>query len=183
MLHFLPLFLLCILAPSSAWAATGAELNLTHHWVGYSAIMIFFIAYVLVILEEKIHMRKSKPVMLSAGIIWALIAWIYHQNGFDHTVEEAIRHNFLEYVELFFFLLVAMTYINAMVERGVFDALRDKLIDMRLSYRQLFWVTGILAFIISKLICKRGEIISKKIVLHQKTFFQNFKHSQKYLLL
>ena len=149
MLHFLPLFLLCILAPSSAWAATGAELNLTHHWVGYSAIMIFFIAYVLVILEEKIHMRKSKPVMLSAGIIWALIAWIYHQNGFDHTVEEAIRHNFLEYVELFFFLLVAMTYINAMVERGVFAALRDKLIDMRLSYRQLFWVTGILAFIIS----------------------------------
>jgi hypothetical protein len=32
-----------------------------------------------------------------------------------HAAEKAIRHNFLEYAELFFFLLVAMTYINAML--------------------------------------------------------------------
>ena len=132
-----------------AEAAGSAHLSLTNHWVGYAAIAIFCAAYVLVILEEKIHMRKSKPVMLSAGLIWALIAWIYNVNGLDHTVEQAIRHNFLEYVELFFFLLVAMTYINAMVERGVFDALRDKLIDIGLNYRQMFWVTGVLAFVIS----------------------------------
>ena len=127
----------------------GQTLDLTDHWVGFVAIIIFVLAYILVILEEKIHMRKSKPVMLSAGLIWALIAWVYNRNGFDHTVEAAIRHNFLEYVELFFFLLVAMTYINAMVERGVFSALRDKLIDIGFSYRQLFWVTGFLAFFIS----------------------------------
>ncbi|MFT5930432.1 MAG: Na+/H+ antiporter NhaD/arsenite permease-like protein, partial [Oceanospirillaceae bacterium] len=50
---------------------------------------------------------------------------------------------------MFFFLLVAMTYINAMLERGVFDALRVWLVARGYSYRSLFWLTGILAFFIS----------------------------------
>jgi len=144
---------LCFFSSLSLASSTGAgaleHLDLTQHWAGYTALALFISAYIVVILEEKIHMRKSKPVMLSAGTIWGIIAWIYHQHGFEHSVEQAIRHNFLEYVELFFFLLVAMTYINSMIERGVFKALRNKLVAMGLSYRQLFWVTGLLAFFIS----------------------------------
>ncbi len=101
------------------------------------------------ILEEKIHLRKSKPVLLAAGVIWILIAIAYNSHGLTHMAEEGIRHNFLEYGELFFFLLVAMTYINAMIERGVFDELRNWLVVRGFSYRALFWITGILAFLIS----------------------------------
>jgi NhaD family Na+/H+ antiporter len=78
-----------------------------------------------------------------------MIAIVYQQNGFDHAAEIAIRHNFLEYSELFFFLLVAMTYINAMIERGVFDALRGWLVEKAFSYKALFWLLGILSFFIS----------------------------------
>ncbi|MGB1263188.1 MAG: sodium:proton antiporter NhaD [Cognaticolwellia sp.] len=124
-------------------------LVLTQHWLGYSAIAIFVAAYIFVIFEEKLHMRKSKPMLLAAGVIWLLIAVVYQQIGDNHSVSVAIRHNFLEYAELFFFLLVAMTYINAMLERQVFDALRDKLIVNGYSYRALFWLTGSLAFFIS----------------------------------
>jgi len=60
-----------------------------------------------------------------------------------------VRHNLLEYAELMLFLLVAMTYINAMEERQVFDALRSWLIRKGYGFRQLFWMTGILAFFIS----------------------------------
>ncbi|MCK5122493.1 MAG: sodium:proton antiporter NhaD [Methylococcales bacterium] len=63
-----------------------------------------------------------------------------------------MKHNFIEYSELFFFLLMAMTYINAMLERGVLNALLDWLIGKGFSYRMLFWITGILAFIISQII-------------------------------
>jgi NhaD family Na+/H+ antiporter len=124
-------------------------IDLTTNWVGYLAITVFALAYILVILEEKIHLRKSKPVLLAAGIIWILIALAYSSNGLTLVAEEAIRHNFLEYAELFFFLLVAMTYINAMIERGVFDELRNWLVAKGFSYRALFWITGILAFFIS----------------------------------
>ena len=94
-------------------------LDLTTSPVGYIALIIFVVAYVFVILEEKIHLRKSKPVLAAAGIIWILIAISYQHSPDKHLVEQAIRHNFLEYSELFFFLLVAMTYINAMLERRI----------------------------------------------------------------
>jgi len=42
-----------------------------------------------------------------------------------------------------------MTYINAMEERNVFETLRAKLVCSGMSYRMLFWITGLLAFFIS----------------------------------
>ena len=138
-----------ISATAQASESSGSTLDLTNHWVGWASISVFFAAYVLVIFEEQLHLRKSKPVLLAAGLIWILIALVYNSQGMPHNVEQAIRHNFLEYAELFFFLLVAMTYINAMLERGVFEALRNWLVAKGFSYRTLFWLTGILAFFIS----------------------------------
>lgn len=145
------LFFFSLIASAASLASddSSRHLNLTDSWVGYVSIAVFALAYIFVILEEKIHLRKSKPVLLAAGIIWILIALAYNSHGFTEVAEQAIRHNFLEYTELFFFLLVAMTYINAMIERGVFDELRNWLVVKGFSYRVLFWITGILAFFIS----------------------------------
>ncbi|KGJ96103.1 sodium:proton antiporter NhaD [Colwellia psychrerythraea] len=150
-LVYVLLALSAVLFPSMAFASEAAHqsIDLTSHWIGYTAIAIFVLAYSLVILEEQLHLRKSKPVLLAAGLIWILIAAYYSANGMPHAAEVAIRHNFLEYAELFFFLLVAMTYINALLERGVFDSLRDWLVQKGFSYKALFWITGILAFFIS----------------------------------
>ncbi len=148
----MPRWLLASLSilPLPAWAGGDAQtLDLTDHWVGFTALAIFALAYVLVMAEEVTHLRKSKPVILAAGLIWGLIAWVYAQAGLPHAAEEAVRHNLLEFSELFLFLLVAMTYINAMEERLVFEALRAWLIRKGFSYRQLFWLTGLLAFFIS----------------------------------
>jgi NhaD family Na+/H+ antiporter len=142
----LTLILLCI--PGLA-AASGEQLDLTHDSIGYMALAIFVLAYLVVMAEEFIHLRKSKPVILAAGIIWAMIGIAYADRDIPHAVEHAVRHNLLEYAELMLFLLVAMTYINAMDERRVFDALRSWLIRKGFGFRQLFWLTGFLAFFIS----------------------------------
>ena len=141
--------LLLLLLPGLTLASSGERLDLTNHTVGYAALAIFAIAYIFVMAEEFTHLRKSKPVILAAGIIWAMIAYVYASNGLNHQAEAAVRHNLLEYAELMLFLLVAMTYINAMDERKVFDALRSWLVAKGFSFRQLFWMTGILAFFIS----------------------------------
>lgn len=147
--------LLFLVFPQISFASGAAELpliDLTTHWVGYASLAVFVFAYVLVIAEEEIHMRKSKPVMIAAGIIWAMVAAVYAQqpdSAFHHTAEVLIRHNLLEYAELFLFLLAAMTYINTMGERGVFDALRSWLVNQGFSLRTIFWLTGLLAFVIS----------------------------------
>ncbi|MCG8429476.1 MAG: sodium:proton antiporter NhaD [Chromatiales bacterium] len=141
-----------LLLPGLALAAGGGggeTMDLTNHWVGYASIAVFAVAYLLVMAEEFTHLRKSKPVMLAAGIIWAMIAGVYYSHGFTTEAEQAVRHNLLEYAELMLFLLVAMTYINAMDERNVFEALRSWLVQKGFSFRQLFWITGILSFFIS----------------------------------
>ena len=119
------------------------------HWVGFASIAIFVLALALVIGEEAIHLRKSKPVIVAAGIIWALVAGAFVQAGDVHTAEAAVRHNLLEFAELFLFLLAAMTYINSMDERGVFDALRAWLVSRGFSFRTIFWITGGIAFALS----------------------------------
>ena len=98
-------------------------MDLTTHWAGLLAIAIFIGAYALVILEENIHLRKSKPMIVAAGFIWILVAYAYMAAGDSHTAEELVRHNILEFAELFLFLLAAMTFINTMEERGIFEVL------------------------------------------------------------
>lgn len=148
----LALAILLLGLPFTVWASNGTTnetLELTNHAVGYVSIFIFILAYGLVMAEEFTHLRKSKPVIFAAGIIWGMIAAVYASHGFTHEVEHAARHNLLEYAELMLFLLVAMTYINSMEERQVFDALRSWLVRKGFSFRQLFWLTGFLAFFIS----------------------------------
>ena len=130
-------------------ADAAHALDLTGSKLGYVCLGIFSLAYIAVILEEYTQMRKSKPVLLAAGVIWALIAYAYGQSGYAEVVENAARHNLLEYAELMLFLLVAMTYVNAMEERNVFEALKSWLTRKGFSLRQIFWMTGLLSFVIS----------------------------------
>jgi NhaD family Na+/H+ antiporter len=147
-LRFLIALFLCL--ASANLQAAGSSLGLTDHWIGYSVLALFILAYALVMSEEFTQLRKSKPVILAAGLIWILIAWAAQQQGMPaSTVSAALRHNLLEYAELMLFLLVAMTYINAMDERRVFANLRTWMVRKGLNFRQLFWLTGTLAFLIS----------------------------------
>ncbi|WJW76368.1 sodium:proton antiporter NhaD [Thiohalobacter sp. IOR34] len=149
---FLLLPYLILLLPGLAAAAGGEgheQLVLIDSAIGYTAIGVFVLAYLLVMAEEFTHLRKSKPVILAAGIIWGMIGYVYASHGMSELAEHAVRHNLLEYAELMLFLLVAMTYINAMDERQVFDALRAWLVRKGFGFRALFWMTGFLAFFIS----------------------------------
>ncbi len=125
------------------------NLQMTHSLIGITALIIFIAAYFLVMSEEMLQLKKSKPVVFAAGIIWALVAIAAKSKGFSDAAQIAVKHNILEYAELFLFLLVAMTYVNAMEERKVFEALKGWLVKKQFSYRSLFWITGILAFFIS----------------------------------
>lgn len=135
-----------LLTSFPAFAAAG-PIDLTTSAVGIAAIVIFAAAYILVMLEEKVHLRKSKPVLVAAGLIWILIAWYYQSNDVPGVTEEAFRHTLLEFAELMLFLLVAMTYINALEERRLFDGLRAWMVEKGFSYKQLFWLSGVIAFL------------------------------------
>jgi Na+/H+ antiporter NhaD/arsenite permease-like protein len=125
------------------------SLDLTTHWVGYASLVVFAVAYGTVIVEERIHLRKSIPVMLGAGLIWALIGVGYLVAGDPVGAAEALRESLGEYAELFLFILAAMTFVATMEERQVFDTLRSWIVRRGWSFRQLFWATGIMSFFLS----------------------------------
>ena len=124
-------------------------MDLLNHPVGIASLILFVIAYAFVMTEEVTHLRKSKPVLLAAGLIWAMIAGAGVKYGHSEHVEEAIMHAFSEFTQLMLFLLVAMTFINSMTERNVFEKLRSRLLAQDYSYKKLFWITGFMAFFLS----------------------------------
>jgi len=126
------------------------DLHLTTTWVGILSLAIFVIAYYFIAAEDKYHINKAKPALLAGTGIFMLIGLYFSLNGLDaHGLETEVEKLIVEIAGIFFFLLVAMTYIEAMIDRQVFSALRYNLVSKGYSYKKLFWVTGLLAFFIS----------------------------------
>ena len=126
------------------------ELNLTSTWVGILSLIIFIVGYYFIAAEDKYHMNKAKPALLAGTSIFMLIGLYFSINGLDGSLlEKEVEHLIVEISGIYFFLLVAMTYIEAMIDRGVFSALRYNLVSKGYTYKKLFWITGLLAFFIS----------------------------------
>ena len=129
--------------------AQPAAHDLTGSLPGIAAVAVFVLAYALVIGEDLIHLRKSKPVIAAAGIIWILCAFAFGHAAPDVDLEERVGHHVKDFAELFLFLTVAMTYINAIAKHNVFLRLNAWLVSVGLGLRAVFWTTGALAFSIS----------------------------------
>ncbi len=127
-------------------------ISLTTTWAGIASVIIFIIAYYFIATEDKYHINKAKPALLGGTGIFMLIGFYYSINGMStHGLEAEVDHLIVEIAGIFFFLMVAMTYIEAMVDRNVFSALRYTLVSKGYTYKKLFWITGLLAFFISPL--------------------------------
>ena len=118
--------------------------------VGILSLVIFVVAYYFVAMEEKYHIDKAKPALFAGTFMFILIAIYYMLNHLDmNLVHTQAQHLILEIAEIFFFLFVAMTYIETLIHMNVFEKLKYSLISKGYSYRKLFWLTGFLAFFIS----------------------------------
>lgn len=150
------LLVLAFLIPELSFAQqtiSANQLDLKGHFVGYFAITVTVVAYILAMTEDLHQLSKAKPMVLGSAIIWFSI-FIYYsfEYGTAKNVAAVFQSNLTAYAELFLFITVSMTFLNSMTERGIFDALRIVLANKQYSYRQLFWITGVLAFLLSLVI-------------------------------
>ena len=153
-LSFLTILLTSLL-PQITLAAEGSggptSLDMITSPAGIFCIIIFIVAYAFVMAEEFTHFRKSKPVILAATLIWVIIAYVASQDPSIGAkwAETQFRHVVLEFAELFFFLFVAMAYVNSLTERRMFDALCAWLSNNNFSYKKIFLISGVIAFFLS----------------------------------
>ncbi len=125
-------------------------INLATTWVGWASLAVFVIAYYFIATEEKYEINKAKPALFAGTFMFMLVGVYYAINGLNpDPLHDELERLILEISEIFFFLLVAMTFIETLLERGVFDLMKYKLVSKGYSYKKLFWLTGFLAFFIS----------------------------------
>ena len=145
--------IILLLGTLSLFASSASDVeipNLTMTWVGFATIIIFIIGYYFVAAEEKYEIDKAKPALFIGTFMFILVAIYYVLNGLNmELVHIEANHLILEIAGIFFFLFVAMTYIESLLHMGVFDRLKYNLISKGYTYRKLFWLTGFLAFFIS----------------------------------
>lgn len=149
--HYIVLIVI-LLFPSMGFAEetiAATHMDLKHQFIGYLAIAITVVAYIIAMTEDVHSMKKSKPMILGSALIWFAICIYYTLHGQSQIASKAFEVNLTAYVELMLFIVVSMTYLNTLSERGVFNGLRIYLLNKQLSYRQLFWIIGALAFFFS----------------------------------
>ncbi|MGB3750871.1 MAG: sodium:proton antiporter NhaD [Arcobacteraceae bacterium] len=150
MLKLLLITLTSIYAFASGDANSEVAADITMTWVGIACLIIFVVGYYFIAMEEHYQIDKAKPALLTGTLLFMLIAFYYAINDMNmDLVHTQAQHLILEIAEIFFFLFVAMTYIESMIHMGVFDRLKYNLISRGYTYKKLFWVTGLLAFFIS----------------------------------
>ncbi len=147
----LPILMLPLLSFASDSNSTlnAISVNATSHPLAIAAIVVFILAYLLVMTEDFTKLNKSKPVIVAAGVIWVLVAIVGESIGADNIVHSNFNHIMTEYGELLLFLLVAMAYINLMEDRNVFAKLKSSLLRAGFGFLGTFWLTGIISFFLS----------------------------------
>ncbi|MGB5917528.1 sodium:proton antiporter NhaD [Arcobacter sp.] len=142
--------ILVLFLSNVVYATNLGEPDLTNTWVGIISLFIFVVGYYVIANEEKYGIDKSVPALFVGIFTFLLIAIYFVTNNLDiKLVHEEAENVILEIAEIFFFLFVAMTYIESLLHMRVFDSLKYNLVSKGYSYRKLFWLTGLLSFFIS----------------------------------
>ncbi len=135
---------------ASGGAAEEVALDLTMTWVGFACLFIFVVGYYFVASEEKYEIDKAKPALFIGTFMFILVSLYYSLNDLNmDLVHTQAQHLILEIAEIFFFLFVAMTYIESLIHMNVFDRLKYNLVSKGYTYKKLYWVTGFIAFFLS----------------------------------
>ena len=107
------------------------HIDLTTSYIGIISLLIFVIAYAAVMAEEFSHLRKSKPVIISAALIWGLIAFYYvlshfliyivldHFFNWEFIIKDIIKRPFITFGFINFVLLLPLVFTstNTMVKK------------------------------------------------------------------
>lgn len=107
---------------------------------------LFIIGYIYIAIEHKTHINKSGVALVLGGVLWLIIAILGHDK---HNISHIITENGGEIFSIIIFLLSAMTIVEILVHFQLFDWIRELLMKRKFSQIKIFWILGILTFVLS----------------------------------
>ncbi|OPA77079.1 sodium:proton antiporter [Campylobacter pinnipediorum subsp. pinnipediorum] len=150
-MKFLGLIVLFFAAAFGSGAEVAVDhIDLSTTWAGWLCLVVFVIGYYFIAAEELYHVNKAKPAIFIGTFMFILLGIYMAINSMSmEPLNNEINHLIIEIAQIVFFLMVAMTYIEALIERDVFNVLKYNLVSKGYSYKKLFWLTGVIAFFLS----------------------------------
>lgn len=107
------------------------------------------IAFVLIVLEDIIHVNKAKTTLFFGTLCWMLL-FIFPLDGHDAShVQEQLEHNLLEIATLWLFLMSTMTFVAYLNSKGYIANLVQKVLPESMTERKLMFILGTFSFVFS----------------------------------
>lgn len=109
-------------------------------------LIIFIAGYLLIALEQKVHVNKSGTALLTGTLLWV----IYKIGRPQFPVEGELAHQIEEIAGILFFLMGAMTIVEIIDSHDGFTMITNR-INTR-SKIKLLWIIGTITFFLSALL-------------------------------
>ena len=111
--------------------------------------ILAIIAFLMVVLEEVIHINKAKSTLFIGTLCW-ILAYVFPIHGVPPSeISEQLNENLLEIATLWLFLMSAMTFVAYLNSKGFISSLVQRLLPSELHERTLMVILGCFAFIFS----------------------------------
>lgn len=107
------------------------------------------IAFVMIVIEDIIHVNKAKTTLFFGTLCW-ILAFIFPMHGATSSeISEQLNHNLLEIATLWLFLMSTMTFVAYLNSKGFISQVVQRLLPAELSERRLMFIIAVFAFIFS----------------------------------
>jgi Na+/H+ antiporter NhaD/arsenite permease-like protein len=114
-------------------------------------LTLIAIAFVLIVIEDIIHVNKAKTTLFFGTLCW-IIAFISPIHGQSpENVQHELNHNILEIATLWLFLMATMTFVAYLNSKGFIQNIVHRVMPSQISERKLMFLVGIAAFVFSSI--------------------------------
>jgi Na+/H+ antiporter NhaD/arsenite permease-like protein len=107
-------------------------------------LIIFFVGYLLITLENAIHINKSAIALITAVICWTIL--VLNPASKDASLE-SLGHHLSSIAEIVFFLLGAMTIVELIDAHDGFQNITEKI--KTTNKAKFIWTISIITFFLS----------------------------------
>lgn len=115
----------------------------------YLQLGLIALAFVLIIIEDIVHINKAKSTLFLGTLVW-ILAFVFPQNNLEH-IQEGLNENLLDIATLWLFLMAAMTFVAYLNQKGLITQLVYRVLPTKLKLRTLMILVALMAILFSSL--------------------------------
>lgn len=114
-------------------------------------ITLIALAFILIVIEDIIHVNKAKTTLFFGTLCWIIIFVTPYGQQTSEAIAHKLDHNILEIATLWLFLMAAMTFVAYLNSKGFIQNLVHRVMPSQIGEKKLMFLVGLFAFLFSSI--------------------------------